>query len=137
MIHKLECPPQIERRGSAVRANYGVEVRRLYRQLTSDGEHKPADVLVHAGSVHQDEYPGKALALDVALTDQTTITALGLNSHQRPLAAAVSRHNDKLSTHRSAQRQAVQDGSGPLPFDKAPIVIETSGAFSSFTQAWF
>ena len=122
---------------SAVRANYGVEARGLYRQLTSYGDHKPADVLVHAGSVHQDEYPGKALALDVAITDPTCVTALGLNSHQKPLAAAGNRHEAKLSTHRVAERQAVQDGLGPLPFDKAPIVIETSGAFSNFTQKWF
>ena len=51
--------------------------------------------------------------------------------------AVYSRHNDKLCTHRSAQRQAVLDGRGPLPFEKAPIVIESSGAFSNFTQDWF
>ena len=27
--------------------------------------------------------------------------------------------------------------SANVPFDKAPIVIETSGAFSNFTQNWF
>ena len=122
---------------SAVRANFGVEVKGLYRQLTSYGEHKPADILVHAGSVHQDEYPGKAVALDATVTDPTTITSLGLNSHQQPLAAAASRHGAKLRTHKAAQRQATQDGLGPLPFDKAPIIIETSGAFSNFTQNWF
>ena len=122
---------------SAVRANYGKEYLGLYRQLTSYGEHKPADILVHSGSVHQEEFPGKAVALDVAITDPTTATSLGLNSHQKPLVAAVDRHNAKLNTHKAAQRQAIQDGIGPLPFEKAPIVMETSGAFSNYTQNWF
>ena len=122
---------------SAVRANYGKEYLGLYRRLTSYGEHKPADILVHSGSVHQEEFPGKAVALDVAITDPTTATSLGLNSHQKPLVAAVDRHNAKLNTHKAAQRQAIQDGLGPLPFEKAPIVMETSGAFSNYTQNWF
>mgnify|MGYP007071511272 CR=1 FL=1 len=52
-----------------------------------------------------------------------------------PLAAA--RHQQKKGTHTRAERQAARDGTGPLPFEKAPIVMETSGAFSKFTQDWF
>jgi hypothetical protein len=108
----------------AVQANFGVEVRGLYSQLTSYGEHKPADVLVYSGSVHQDQYPGKAVALDVAITDPCTKTALNLHSDQRPLVAASDRHGQKLSNHNRAVRQAARDGTGPLPFEKAPFVLD-------------
>ena len=121
-----------------VRASYGVEVRGLYALLTSYGEHKPADFLVHSGSVHEDQYPGKAVALDVAVTDPTTHTSINTHhSDREPLAAAKARHQQKKGTHTRAERQAARDGTGPLPFEKAPIVMETSGAFSKFTQDWF
>ena len=121
----------------AVQVNFGVEVRGLYSQLTSYGEHKPADVLVYSSSVHQAQYTGKAVALDVAITDPCTKTAQNLHSDQRPLVAASDRHGQKLNNHIRAVRQAAQDGIGPLPFEKAPLVLETSGAFSNFTQNWF
>ena len=50
---------------------------------------------------------------------------------------AVQAQGTKLRTHKVAQRQATQDGLGPLPFEKAPIVMETSGVCSNFTQNWF
>ena len=50
----------------ALRMHVTVEVRGLYAQLTSYGEHKPADVLVPASVTGTD----KATALDITITEQ-------------------------------------------------------------------
>jgi len=118
-------------------ALYGVEVSGLYRQLTSHGEHKPADILVYSGSVHEKWHPGSNLALDVAVTDPCSQTALDAGSSRTPLIAAKIRHDAKKNNHRRAEARATADNTGPLDFKKIPLVFETSGAFSKDTALWF
>ena len=107
-----------------------VEVRGLYAQLTSYGEHKPADVLVPASATGAD----KAQALDITITDPTNKTALYNRSDKVPLKAASARHKAKLATHRAAVLEA---GAGGLPFTKVPLVFETTGAMGKETQNWW
>ena len=107
-----------------------VEVKGLYAQLTSYGEHKPADVLVPASATGTE----KAVALDIAITDPTSKIALDNNSNETPLVAAEIRHRQKLSTHRKAAEEA---GPGGLAFVKTPLVFETTGAMSKGTQKWW
>ena len=107
-----------------------VEVRGLYAQLTSYGEHKPADVLVPASATGAD----KAQALDITITDPTNRTALHNRSDKVPLKAASARHKAKLATHRAAVLEA---GAGGLPFTKVPLVFETTGAMGKETQIWW
>ena len=107
-----------------------VECRGLYSQLTSYGEHKPADVLVPASAVPD----FTARALDVAITDPTCKSALDVNSHREPLRAARKRHDDKMATFQKALDAA---GAAGLPFIKQPLVFETTGAMGTETQKWW
>ena len=106
------------------------EVGGLYAQLTSYGEYKPADVLVPASA----SGAAKAQALDVAITDPTGKVAIQQRSHRQPLKAAEKRHKDKMYTHRKALAEA---GAAGLPFTKAPLVFETTGAMGKETQKWW
>ena len=79
-----------------------VEVRGLYVQLTSYGEHKPADMFVPASATRMD----KATALDITITDSTNKTALDGGSDRKPLVAAAVPHRVKLGTHKKALEEA-------------------------------
>ena len=106
------------------------EVAGLYAQLTSYGEYKPAGVLVPASASDT----AKEQALDVAITDPTGQVAIQRGSHKKPLKAAEKRHKDKMYTHRKALAEA---GAAGLPFIKAPLVFETTGAMGKETQKWW
>ena len=114
----------------ALHVHVTVEVRGLYAQLTSYGEHKPADVLVPASATGTD----KATALDITITDPTNKTALDRGSDRKPLVAAAVRHTVKLGTHKKALEEAGDQG---LPFTKGPLVFETTGAMGEETQKWW
>jgi len=108
-----------------------VEVRGLYAQLTSYGEHKPADIMVPASAVGEGD---TARALDIAITDPTCKTALDGSSHTDALKAAHIRHTAKMKSYRTALDMA---GAAGLPFVKMPIVFETTGAMSKETRKWW
>ena len=76
-----------------------VEVRGLYAQLASYGEHKPADILVPASAVGEGD---TARALDIAITDPTCKTALDASSHTHARKAAHNRHTEKMGSYRKA-----------------------------------
>ena len=80
-----------------------VEVRGLYTQLTSYGEHKPADMLVPASTTGSD----KAKALDITITDLTNKTALDRESH----AYIVDRGSHACIVDRGSHSYIVDRGS--------------------------
>jgi len=106
------------------------EVRGLFSQLTSDGDHRPADVLVPpsatGGELHW--------ALDVTITDPTNKTNLERHSDTRALAAATRVHNKKLEIFR---RQLEAAGPAGLQFEKKPLAFEATGAMGKETQEWW
>ena len=77
---------------------------------------------------------GVAWALDVAYTDPTCATAIQHNSDKRPLSSAKARHTAKMATHRKALDAA---GAAGLPFNKKPLVFETTGAMGNEAQQWW
>ena len=111
----------------ALHVHVTVQVRGLYTQLTSYGEHEPADLLVPASASGTD----KATALGIVFTDPTNKTALDGGSRRKPLVAAAVRHTVKLGTHKRALEEAGDQG---LLFTKGPLVFETTGAMGEETQ---
>ena len=107
-----------------------VEVRGLFAQLTSYGEHKPADILEPASALGGD----KPRALDLAITDPTSKSSLDTSSHTTALKAAHNRHTEKMGTFRRAEASA---GGAGLSFSKLPIVFETTGAMGEETKKWW
>ena len=101
----------------------------LYAQLGSNGEFRPADVLVPASATES----GKAQGLDVTITDPTTKTSLEKESDINPLKAAAEAHRRKMEVH--ARHVAMSPGE--LPFDKVPLAFETTGAMGVETQKWW
>ena len=77
---------------------------------------------------------GKAWALDVAYADPTCQTYLARRSHKCALAATKTRHDAKMSTHRT---QAGEAGAVGLAFVKKPLVFETTGGMGKETQKWW
>ena len=113
----------------ALHVHVTVGVQGLYVQLTSYGEHKPADVLVPVSAT----WMAKATALDITITDPTNKISLDRGTDKRPLVAAALRHKAKLQTHKKVLKEAGDQG---LPFTKAPLVFETTGAMGEETQKW-
>ena len=112
------------------RIHVDVEVAGLYAQLTSYGEHKPADILEPASARGGD----KPRALDIAITDPTSKSSLDTNSHTEALKAAHNRHVEKMGTFHRAEAAA---GGVGLNFIKLPIVFESTGAMGEETQKWW
>ena len=106
------------------------EVRGLFSQLTSDGDHRPADVLVPPSATGG----GLHWALDVTITDPTNKTNLERHSDTRALAAATRVHNKKLEIFR---RQLEAAGPAGLQFEKKPLAFEATGAMGKETQEWW
>ena len=101
-----------------------------FAQLTSYGEHKPADILEPASARGGD----KPRALDIAITDPTSKSSLDTNSHTEALKAALNRHTEKMGTLHRAEAAA---GGVVLNFIKLPIVFESTGAMGEETQKWW
>ena len=97
------------------------QVRGLFSQLTSDGDHRPADVLVPPSATGG----GLHWALDVTITDPTNKTKLERHSDTRALAAATRVHNKKLEIFR---RQLEAAGPAGLQFEKKPLALKATGA---------
>ena len=114
----------------SLKVDVEVEAKGLFRQLTSYGDFKPADVLL-PGS---DTAHGSREALDIAITDPTGKVALRRQSSWRPLMAAAIRHKDKMAVFATQKAQA---GVGGLPFVKVPLVFETTGAMGKETEKWW
>ena len=68
------------------------EVGGLYAVLSSNGEYRPADVLVPLSASGRD----KALALDVTITDPTTKSSLEKECDVFALRAAQKAHQTKM-----------------------------------------
>ena len=107
-----------------------VEVAGLFSQLKSDGQHRPADVLVPASASEG----GVAQALDVVVTDPTSKSGLRLHSDKVPLKAASEAYMRKMQGYR---RQLEIAGQAGLPFVKVPLAFETTGAMGEETQQWW
>ena len=107
-----------------------VEVAGLFSQLKSDGQHRPADVLVPASASEG----GVAQALDVVVTDPTSKSSLEKESSKVPLKAAAEAHKRKMQVY---QRQLEAAGQARLPFIKVPLAFETTGAMGEETQKWW
>ena len=88
----------------ALHVHVTVEVRGLDVQLTSYGEHKPADMLVPASATGTD----KATALDITITDPTNKTTLDRGSDRKPLVAAAGRHTVWGHTRKHSRRQGTK-----------------------------
>ena len=77
----------------------------LYAQLSSYGEHKPADVLVPASATGTD----KATALDITITDPTNKTALDRGSDRIGTQSSwghTRKHSRRQGTKVSPSRRA-------------------------------
>ena len=118
---------------SAIDVCVGVECMGLYQLLTTHGSHKPADILVPAS--HTDN--GRAWALDITVVDPSLPSFLA-NQHTAtvPLAAANLKYRSKMRSHTVATDQATAQGL-VLPFDKYPLVFESTGAYGKHTLMWF
>ena len=104
----------------ALHVHVTFDVQGMYAQLTSYGEHKPADVLVPSSATGSD----KATALDITVTDPTNKTVSDRGSDRKPLVAAAIWHTVKLGKRRRALEEAGDQG---LPSTKGPLVVETIG----------
>ena len=111
----------------------GVECKGLYSLLTTHGGHKPADVLVPPSHTGTDKF----WAIDVTIVDPSLPSMVsGQRSHRVPLNAAKDKYRKKMNTHDKAVEQANRQNL-VLPFDKYPLVFETTGAYGKETLAWF
>ena len=106
------------------------EVGGLYAVLSSNGDYRPADVLVPLSASGRD----KALALDVTITDPTTKSSLEKECDVFALRAAQKAHQTKMQTHEKHVRRVAPT---VLPFYKVPLAFETTGAMGKETQEWW
>ena len=107
-----------------------IEVGGLYAVLRSNGEYRPADVLVPVSGSNRD----RALALDVTITDPTTRSSLEKECDVFALRAAEQAHRKKMQVHERHERLVAPTR---LPFYKVPLAFETTGAMGKATQSWW
>ena len=104
-----------------------IEVGGRYSHIGSNGASRPADILPSSTAMGLNTEQ----ALDIALTDPTSTSAIKENSDTVPLVAAKIRQNKKISEFRSMMTLAAGAGT---PIQKIPLVLETTGAYGSEMQ---